>query len=339
MKTIGLIIPNLNGRRFLGPCLESIAEQTRTPDELVVVDNGSTDGSLEYLRTNFPDVRLLEMGTNTGFSVAVNRAVESVSTDYVALLNNDTECDSHWLASLSHALDSNPDCGFCASKMLYYDQRHLLDAAGDLFNSTGFASKRGWLQVDTGQFDTMEPVFGACAGAAMYRKDWFDELGWFDEDFFAYQEDSDLSFRAQIAGISCLYVPSAVVYHHVGGTSKQSGTQFASRLKRLEFRNLVYVLVKNLPTSLWIRYGIPILLSQFFLIAGQMLKGQGSAAVLGYWDAIREFGNIRIKRNEIQDRRRVPARDLSAKINTGWISTLLEPYRRKKDLRRRGIQH
>ncbi|MDP6417134.1 MAG: glycosyltransferase family 2 protein, partial [Gammaproteobacteria bacterium] len=290
MNTISLIIPNLNGLHFLKPCLESIRRQTRAPDEILIVDNGSTDGSQAFLQQEYTDVSILELGHNTGFSVAMNRAVEAVSGDYVALLNNDTECEPQWLEKLAYALDQHPDIGFCAAKMMHFNRRQIIDTAGDMFSIAGFAFKRGGLHIDQEQYNRPERVFGACAGAAMYRKSVFDDLGGFDEDFFIYQEDSDLSFRAQLAGFPCLFVPKAVVYHHVGGTSKQSSTAFSRRLKRLEHRNLIFILVKNLPGSLWFRYGLWIILAHFALFLMQASKGFGIATLQGYVDAIRGLG-------------------------------------------------
>lgn len=338
MSTVSLIIPNRNGRHFLRPCLESLRQQTRTPDEIIVVDNGSTDGSQGFLRKQYPGVSVLELGYNAGFSVAMNRGVEAASGGYVALLNNDTECEPQWLENLAEALDQHPDIGFCAAKMLHFDRKDLIDTAGDMFSTGGFFFKRGGFQFDEGQYDQPERVFGACAGAAIYRKSLFDELGGFDEDFFIYQEDGDLSFRAQLAGFPCLFVPDAVVYHHVGGTSRLSSIESSRRLKRLEHRNLIFILVKNLPGSLWLRYGLWIILAYFLLFLMQVRKGYGIATFCGYWDALRGLSPMLGKRRDIQANRCVSPRYIDSIMDTRWIFELFEPYRRKRILRRPGIE-
>ena len=338
MNTVSLIIPNRNGRHFLRTCLESLRIQTRPPDEIIVVDNGSTDGSQVFLREQYPDVTVLELGYNAGFSVAMNRGVEAATGGYVALLNNDTECTPQWLEKLAEALDQHPDIGFCAAKMLHFDRRELIDTAGDMFSTGGFFFKRGGLQFDAGQYDQAERVFGACAGAAMYRKSLFDELGGFDEDFYIYQEDGDLSFRAQLAGFPCLFVPAAVVYHHVGGTSRRSSIESTRRLKRLEHRNLIFILIKNLPGSLWLRYGLWIILAYFLLFLMQVRKGFGVATLCGYLDALRGLRPMLAKRRDIQADRRVSLKYIDSIMDTHWMYMLIEPYRRKRILLRQDFE-
>ena len=336
MSTVSLIILSHNGKHFLEPCLASIVRQTRLPDELILVDNGSDDGSQEWIRINYPQVTLIEMGYNSGFSVAMNRGVAESSSDYVALLNNDTECEPQWLEELTTALDQHPDIGFCASKMLTFRHRDILDAAGDLFTTAGFGGKRGWLQSNrASEFDKPERVLSACAGAAMYRRTAFVEIGGFDEDFFAYEEDTDLSLRLQMAGYPCLYVPKAVVYHHVGGTWKINDYGYCIRLQQ---RNQILLLVKDLPWQLCIRFGFQIVSGHLCLFLMRIKRGYGTAALLGLWDAIRGLRAAFRKRKSIQENRSVTNAYLVSMLRADWIRLLFDPFLQKRKLRRQNVK-
>ena len=334
MRSVSLVILNRNGLHFLGPCLDSIRRQTRTPDEIIVVDNGSTDGSQEWLSQHHPDIALLDLGYNTGFSLAMNRAIAAATGDYIALLNNDTECEPQWLSELIEALDRHPDVGFCASKMLHYQERYVIDTAGDGLTKAGQTYKRGFLHTDDGQYDRPERVFGACAGAALYRKQMLDEIGGFDEDFYIFQEDGDLNFRAQLAGYPCLFVPSAIVYHHVGGTWKKTGYEFSIRLGQ---RNLIFVLIKNLPTVLWIRYGIWIIMNNIYSLLLGIWGGYGMAVLKGRFDVLRGLRLMLRKRHDIQRNRRVSNDYLISILNHHWVHQMVESVRQKRVLRRQGI--
>ena len=220
--------------------------------------------------------------------------------------------------------------------MLHFDRRELIDTAGDMFSTGGFFFKRGGLQFDEGQYDQAERVFGA--GPAMYRKFMFDELGGFDEDFYIYQEDGDLSFRAQLAGFPSLFVPAAVVYHHVGGTSRRSSIESSRRLKRLEHRNLIFILIKNLSGSLWLSYGLWIILAYCLLFLMQVRKGFGVTTLCGYLDALRDLNPMLAKRRDLQANRRVSLKYIDSIMDTHWMFILIEPYRRKRILLRQDFE-
>ena len=219
---ISVIIINHNGKEHLEACLKSLAAQTLGQDEfeIILVDNGSTDGSVEYLEKNFPAVRIVGLKENTGFSRAANAGFRSSLGELAVFLNNDTEARPDWLFELKRAAEEHKDFAFFASKMLFFDRRDSIDSAGDVFSALGHGVKRGHGQKDAGQFDREEEVFGACGGAAMYLRQAFLDAGGFDEKFFAYCEDVDLNFRLRKAGYKCLFVPKAVVYHKLGGTAK-----------------------------------------------------------------------------------------------------------------------
>src|SRR5215210_9226871 len=210
---VTVIIPNWNGERFLSSCLGSLRQQSFEDFKTILVDNGSIDSSVEFVNHNFPEVRVLPLGENKGFSAAVNAGIRASHDEYVALLNNDSEVDTRWLEGLVEAADSYPEAGLFASKLVDFHDRRVLDGAGDALRLSGLPYRLGHGERDSGRFSRAGYVFGACAAAALYRREMLDEVGLFDEDFVSYCEDGDLSFRAQLAGYRCFYVPGAVVYH------------------------------------------------------------------------------------------------------------------------------
>jgi GT2 family glycosyltransferase len=297
-----VVIPNWNGERFLSTCLGSLRRQSLEDFDTVLVDNGSTDGSVAFVSRSFPEVRVLPLGENGGFSVAVNAGIRASRTEYVALLNNDTEVDPDWLRALVRAADSYPEAGSFASKLVDFNDRGILDGAGDVLRRSGLPYRLGHGEPDRGQYDEVTFVFGACAGAAMYRRSMLDEIGLFDEDFWANCEDGDLSFRAQLAGYRCLFVPGSVVYHMGSATF---GKRSASST-RLGTRNSLCLLVKNLPTPLVPGF-VP------FVVAGQLSRLVVTAAtstlgahLQGLAGAVRLLPLMLRKRREIQKRRQVP---------------------------------
>ncbi|MBA2443462.1 MAG: glycosyltransferase family 2 protein [Rubrobacter sp.] len=304
MPCVAVVVPNWNGERFLGPCLSSLLRQSYRDFETIIVDNGSEDGSLALLDREFPEVRALPLGENRGFSAAVNVGIGATDAELVALLNNDTEQDAGWLSALVRAADAHPEAGSFASKLLDFADRKTLDGAGDALRRSGLPYRLGHGERDRGQYDTPAPVFGACAAAALYRREMFDEIGTFDEDFFAYCEDGDLSFRAQLAGYGCRYVPEAVVYH-VGSAS--TGGQRSAFATRLGTRNGLLLLVKDLPLPLVPLYLPSILLGQLLRLGVTALSPETRRGhFAGLAGALRLLPRMLGKRREVQRRRRVP---------------------------------
>jgi GT2 family glycosyltransferase len=299
---VTVVVPNWNGERFLSTCLGSLRLQSFTEFETVLVDNGSTDGSVAFVNRNFPEVRVLPLPENRGFSAAVNAGILSSDAEYVALLNNDTETDPEWLKAAVEAADTYPEAGSFASKLVDFYDRRILDGAGDVLRRSGLPYRLGHGEPDRGQYDEVTFVFGACAGAALYRREMLDDVGLFDEDFFANCEDGDLSFRSQLAGYRCLFVPGSVVYHMGSATfGKRTATS-----TRLGTRNSLCLLVKNLPTPL-----VPGFLP--FVAAGQLsrLVVTASTSTLkahleGLAGALRLLPLMLRKRREIQKRRQAP---------------------------------
>src|SRR5512138_3034202 len=201
---ISVIILNFNGKRYLEKCLSSLESQTYRDFEVIVVDNASSDGSVDYLKAGFPLVRIVENKKNLGFAGGTNSGIRRAEGEYILTLNNDTQVDRRFLECLAEPMQSDKSVGVCASKMLLPDGR--INSAGICLSRSGAAWDRGIFEQDHGQYDCQQEVFGACAGAALYRKEMLDEIGLFDEDFFLYMEDVDLAFRAKLAGWKCVYV-------------------------------------------------------------------------------------------------------------------------------------
>jgi GT2 family glycosyltransferase len=298
-----IIIPNWNGERFLNTCLGSLRRQSLDNFEILLVDNGSTDGSVGFVERSFPEVRVISLEENRGFSAAVNAGIRSADTEYVALLNNDTQAEPGWLEALWQAAERHPEASLFASRLVDFQDQRVLDGAGDALRRSGLPYRLGHRELDRGQFDREAFVFGACAAAALYRRSLFEEIGLFDEDFFAYCEDGDVSFRAQLAGHRCLYAPEAVVYH-VGSAS--TGGKRSPTATRLGTQNGVNLLVKNLPTSLAWRLLPSLLAGQLSRILVTSLSPGGLRAHLsGLIGAWRLLPRMLEKRKAIQSRKQV----------------------------------
>lgn len=299
---LSIVIPNWNGARFLPTCLDSLARQTYTPLEIIVVDNASTDESCQLIQSGYPGVTLIELPENRGFTGACNTGIEAASGEFTALLNNDTEVDPGWAAAIVDAFQRHPKAGSVASKMLLFDQRDTFHTAGDFFTLAGRAGNRGVWQQDTGQYDQEEYVFSACGGSAVYRKTMLDEIGLLDNDFFFSGEDVDLGWRAQLAGWPCLYTPAAIVYHHLSATGGGTTASY------YDGRNLIFILVKNYPAALWRKYGFQVLRSQFDLAWEALKAWRGAAArarLRGMAAGLLNLPRIWRKRQQVQASRRV----------------------------------
>jgi GT2 family glycosyltransferase len=252
---ISVVLVNWNRRELLEASLRSLAAQTYTNVEVIVVDNGSSDDSVECVRRHsgiFPwPLRLITNDRNLGFCAANNQGIAEAQGEFVALLNNDAEADPAWLAEMLAVARSNAEVGMVASKILVWEDPRRIDKVGHLIYPDGQNRGRGTGQIDNGQFDRVEDVLWPDGCAALYRKAMLDEIGGFDEDFFAYADDAELGLRARIAGWQCLSAPKAVVRHHRGATL---GLGSVKRLELIE-RNRILLAVKLFPGSLLWRNG------------------------------------------------------------------------------------
>ena len=260
MRQVSIVIPNYNGKHFLEDCLKAVYEQDIKDQEVIVVDNGSTDGSLEYLET-FPGVRTIVLDKNYGFCRAVNEGIKAAKSEYVILLNNDTEVDKNFASELLKAIKSDEKIFSCSSKMIQFHDREAMDDAGDYYCALGWAFGRG-KGGHVSAYDEPVNIFAACAGAAIYRKKMLESLGYFDEDHFAYLEDIDIGYRARIQGFRNVYAPKAVVYHVGSGFSGSTHNAFKVKLSS---RNNVYLAYKNMPF-------LQIILNSPFLFLGHAVK-------------------------------------------------------------------
>lgn len=254
-----IIIPNYNGLKFMEPCMRALENQTKKDFKLLVVDNGSSDGSAEWLREH--EIPTIFLETNTGFSGAVNVGIRAADTPYVILLNNDTEAEPGYLEALERTMDRSPRIFSVSSRMLQLHQPELMDDAGDMYSVLGWAYQRG-VGRKKELYGRYARVFSACAGAAIYRREVFETIGYFDESHFAYLEDIDVGYRAKLYGYENLYCPDAVVRHVGSGTS---GSKYNSFKVKLAARNNVYLNYKNMR-------GWQLLLNSPFLLAGIFVK-------------------------------------------------------------------
>ena len=246
---ISVVIANWNGRRYLDKCLSSLAAQTYPAVEIIVVDNGSSDGSAAWIAEHFPAVQVIANPTNRGFAVANNQGIARSRGLFVALLNNDAWAEPAWLAGLYAAADQGARVGMVASLMLSASRPELVDSTGICVDRCGISWDRGGGQGVAAWASGPLDVFGACAGAALYRREMLDEVGGFDEDFFAYLEDVDLAWRARWLGWQARYAPAARVYHIHSGTGGE-GSAFKTYWLA---RNKIQMLIKNYPLpQLWL---------------------------------------------------------------------------------------
>jgi len=320
-----VIVLNWNGRHLLKECLDSVLSQTFRNFDVIVVDNGSTDGSADFLRETYGGrVRLVPLENNLGFSGGNNRGLEVAGGDWIVFLNNDTWADPRWLEEISLAAGRHPGVDVFACKVLNYYRRDEIDTVGHLLYPDGIARGRGRLERDTGQYDREEEVIWPSGCAAVFRKHLLDTIGGFDERFFAYGDDTELGLRARLYGARCFLVPAAVVYHKYSATG---GTYSEFKAYQVE-RNRVWVLFKYFPAT-------RVLLSPFYtgarflhhLVAA--IRGRGAAGkfardhsvwmlsriVLRAWsDALRGMPAVLAERKRIRHLRRIDDRQFAAML-------------------------
>jgi len=272
-----VIVPNYNGVRHLPTVLAALHNQTFRDFEIVVIDDASSDSSVALVERDYPGVRLLVNRANLGFVRSCNVAADAAHGRYLVLLNSDTEPEPGWLAALAHAIVAHPEAAVIASKLLLFDRRSTLHTTGDLLGVDGVARNRGVWEEDRGQYDAAAAIFSGCGGASAYRRDVWQALGGFDEDFWMYLEDVDFGFRARLLGYTAVFAPAARVYHQL---SASGGDTLASFYVG---RNTIWLIAKNMPRSLLLRHWRAILRAQV-KVAGDALahwRGEAARARLG----------------------------------------------------------
>ena len=325
---VSVIVVNWNGMAYLGECLDSVEGQSYQDAELVVVDNGSGDGSRQWLReTRSGRWTVIELASNRGFAGGVNAGIRASRGQFVALLNNDAVADRDWLARLVECMVA-AEVGMAASKILFYDRREVIDKVGHLLYPDGLNRGRGAGDVDRGQFDQVEDTFFPDGCAALYRRSMLDDIGLFDEQFFAYGDDADLGLRAAWRGWKCRFAPAALVYHR----HSRSLGKYSPEKAFLVERNRFWVSVKLFPLPLLLISPL-FTLWRFFWHAASILRHRGlaggvtrdhsagslfQAMVRAYLSGLRGLGEILPKRKAIHRAKR---------ISNGQFYALMSKYR------------
>ena len=318
---VAVLVINYNGKHFLKVCLGSLEKQTYRNYQVYVVDNASTDGSIEYVKQHFPWVKIIVFSENLGFAKAYNEATRMINADYAVFLNNDTKVDANWLSELVKSALEDESIVVVGSKILFYDRPNILQHAGAKITPIGGGFDMGLYAQDCERFNVKKYVGAACGAAMLVRKDLFLKIRGFDEDFFAYFEDTDFCWRAWLHGFKVIYVPTAIVYHKFGGSWGPRNNpnrlflgqrnRLISMIKNLEFKNLC----KAIPISL--SYDV---LRSLILIARRNIQGFFGMVKANFWIIINSK-KIVVKRRIVQSYKRIS--DTYLKEN-GLMATLKE---------------
>jgi GT2 family glycosyltransferase len=324
---VSVILVTWNSGAYLPRCLDCLEAQTFKNFEIVLVDNGSEDGSLEELNAKHPGLvlHLERLSENRGFAAANNIGARLAHAPWLALLNTDAFPEPNWLEMLIQAAKQYPEFSFFACRQIRTDKPELLDGAGDAYHVSGLAWRQleGW-PVNRFGLESVE-VFGVCAAAALFSRYSFMQVGGFDEDFFSYHEDVDLSFRLRLHGFRCMYVPEARV-NHIGSASTGRASPFAIYHGH---RNLVWNYIKNMPASLfWLYLPLHLIMNGVFLFY-YTLQGQGRAIWRAKRDALRRFNYMLGKRREIQSQRKVSSVELYRQMERNWLAPLIIKVKRR----------
>ncbi len=317
MSRVTVVIPTYNGWRYLAPCLDALRRQVYRDFSVCIVDDGSTDDTAAQLRTGYPEIAVLRLPRNSGLARAQNAGIAATTSEFVAILNNDTEAEPAWLGTLVAMADAMPDAWAVAGKLRLFDRREVLHAAGDGYGQDGIPRNLGVWERDTGQWDDGLHIFGPQGGACLFRRTALEMLAAadtgavYDESFFMYCEDVDLNWRARLAGYRTAFAPNAVVYHHLSATG---GGVLASRYVG---RNTLAVLAKDVPSVLLRRHAGAIARAQLSIIAEsvQHLREPAARARLrGIGAAVPMLPALLRSRRRVQATRRVRVGELDAAL-------------------------
>jgi GT2 family glycosyltransferase len=327
---ISAVVLNWNGHGVLDNCLRSLYNQTYRPLEIIVVDNASTDGSVDFLRQKFQDVNLIVNEKNLGFGAGNNIGILASRGKYIMMLNNDTRLDSKCVEELKRSIEKDKKYGACASKILLASKPDVIDGVGIVVCPDGLSFGRGRLE-KRDRYEEEEEIFFASDGACLYRREMLEDIGLYDEDFFAYADETDMGWRARLAGWKCIYSPKAIVYHH---HSTSSGGRVSAFKAFLVERNRIWVALKNFPISLII-FGQFYTLRRYAFQAYGALGGKGAAGrftsdfskaelvkilLNAYLSAVRKFPLMLKKRRMIRQKKRITNREVYRLIKRFGIS-------------------
>lgn len=317
-QLVSILIVNYNGGDILGSCLDSLKKTSHSNFETIVVDNGSTDGSVEMVKKKYKWVKLVEAKENLGFASGNNLALRQAQGEYIVLLNGDTEVEQDWLERLVGFAGEHKDGGVFTPKVLFFDDKKVINSAGGLCDIFGFSPLRGTFEKDEGQYDNPETVFYAHGAAMMIRKKLIDEIGFLDDSYFIYHEEMDFCWRTWLYGYKVYYVPQAIVYHKLKKRLFYSKEKLARR-QFLVKKNRVRTIVKNhknpflILLSLFSNMVISLGEITYYLIKGDFESPKG--ILEGYWWNIKVLSDTLEERKRIQKFYRVSEEEVLNKIN------------------------
>lgn len=316
MPAISVVILNYNGRSWLAACLDALANQRAAPPfETLVIDNCSVDDSVNFLRTHYPRVQVVETGRNLGFAAGNNAGVRKAHSEWLVFLNNDTVPEPDWMNRLWDAQQEHAECALITSRLVFMDDPSIVDSAGDGYVRAGGAFKHGH-GAPAASFAASREVFGACGGAFMIRRDVFEVLGGFDERFFMVYEDVDLSYRARLRGLRVWYAAEAIVRHAGSGSL---GTVSPAAVFYGQ-RNLEWTWIKNTPSGLLARTAVAHVIYSLAGVAHYLRIGLGGPALRGKWSALRALPQVLGERRRVQSARTASAADLEPLMEPRWLA-------------------
>ncbi|MEW6040506.1 MAG: glycosyltransferase family 2 protein, partial [Elusimicrobiota bacterium] len=322
MVIVSIVILNYNGKQYLNDCLKSVFDITfPEPDELevILVDNASQDGSVEFIKNNFPQVKLIYSNKNLGFAGGNNLGIKAASGKYIALLNNDTVITKEWLKGPVEIIETDSKIGIVGSKMLFLNEPGRLNNAGSYLTIDGEGGDIGFREKDTGQYDQIREVFSVCAGSCIIKREVFEQIGYFDESFFAYYEDTDLCYRAHWAGWKCFFCPDSIVFHKHCGVLGEWSPLFIF----LVYRNKLFMHFKNSQLRFFARVFIKYFMSVIKDIV--ILRVNGKVHLKIFLSLIKNLPVLLYKRIRIRSKRTVPDATISRLLS-------LQPVRKDKKL-------
>jgi len=291
---VSVVVVNYNGRHLLEDCFRSLTQQSYHNYEMILVDNGSNDDSISFMKEHYPNVHIVQLSFNNGFAGGTNAGIRTADGEFILTLNNDTIADPHLLKEIVQPMLSDARVGMCGAKMLLPDGR--INSTAICISRSGAAWDRGMGEPDHGQYDMAEEIFCPSAGAALYRRSMLDEIGLFDEDFFLFMEDVDLAFRAQLAGWKCFYVPTAQIVH-IHGRTANAGSDTAVYYGN---RNILWYVVKNFPSWTFL-ISSPWIIGRFCgVIPYYLLLGKQRVIIKAKIDAIKGLRIMAGKRKNIK---------------------------------------
>jgi GT2 family glycosyltransferase len=319
---ISIIIVNWNGLALLKECLQSLTTQSFQDFEIILVDNGSSDGSVEWIQRNYPSVRLLCLESNVGFSAGNNAGVRVAYGEYIVLLNNDTEVERDWLNALYARISSDENIAACDSKVLFYDRPEKIWASGADYTIAGSVQSRWSGGIDSKDNQSAEDVFIAIACAAIYRRAVIDRIGLFDEDYFAGYEDVDWSFRAHLAGYRIINEPAAIVYHRVSATHIHNSSIFVYNSQK----NVSMTFIKNMPVKLILKYFPLQLIYNIGCLIYYAKIGKLKAFLRAKGYVLSRMVKILKKRKGIQKLAVVPASEIDILLAHDWFKNKFKKF-------------